>query len=81
MSAIYVNVEVYAGLSVSTALQAMSQLAMRLGIDVWASINGVRVLMRPGDPPQATYTAWEKALRFGNSHASAEIDHKTKVPG
>ncbi len=80
MSAINITVEASLGRSVMEVIQAMAALAMRLGIDVWCPVNGVKVLVRPGDSPQATYTAWEKALQASHSHASAERDGQAGVP-
>ena len=80
MSAISITVEAGLGRGVMEVIQAMGDLAMRLGIDVWCLVNGVKVLVRPGDSAQATYTAWEKAMRAGHRLAIAERDGQAGVP-
>ena len=80
MSAINITVEAGLGRSVMEVIETMATVARRIGIDVWCPVNGVKLLVRPGDAPQATYTAWEKALQAGHSHASAERDNQTRVP-
>lgn len=60
MSALYIDVEVHAGSNITeSVIPGMVGLANRLLIDVWASLNGVRTLARPGDDPAAIIAAWE----------------------
>lgn len=80
MSAIGITVEAKLGRSVLEVIEGMVAVSRRLDVDVWCRVNEVKVLVRPGDAAQATYIAWEKAMRDGHRIAAAIQDHKTRTP-
>lgn len=63
MSRISVSVECRAGSDIHYAIVEMIQLADRLGIDVEAKMNSVKVIVHPGDDPQITSWRWDEALK------------------
>ena len=73
MSDLYIDVQVYGGSSIPKVILEMSELADRIGITIWASLNGVKTLARPGDDPKQIIAAWEEAMREKRSHASAPL--------
>lgn len=58
---LYIDVSVYGGASIPSAIRQIADLANRLQIDAWATLNGVRTLVRPGDNPAETIKAWESS--------------------
>lgn len=60
-SDIYIDVKAYGGADIANVCRDMVDLANRLGITVWASLNGVRTLARPGDDPTALFRQWDRA--------------------
>jgi len=68
---LYLDVEVYAGRNIASAIKEMIQLADRLGIDVWSSLNGVRTMARPGADHKKLHAAWDDALENKKGIASA----------
>ena len=60
-SNIYIDVQAYGGSDIGHVCHDMVALADRLGIAVWATLNGVRTLARPGDNPAALFREWDKA--------------------
>lgn len=69
---LHIDVEVYGGADIPTAIYQMVQLANRIGVDVWASLNGVRTLARPGDDAMLITEEWSRALRRPYKYASAK---------
>lgn len=58
---LYIDVQVYGGSNIpKDVIPEMVALADRLQISVWASLNGVRTLARPGDDAAALAEAWER---------------------
>lgn len=56
------EVKAYGGSHCHECIRDMPALANRIRIDIWSSLNGVRTLVRPGDDPEATISAWEGAF-------------------
>lgn len=75
MSDLYldIGVKVYGGAHIPRVIRQMVGLANRLEISIWADLNGVRTLARPGDNHEAIYEAWDAAITHKHSHASAEV--------
>lgn len=70
-SDIYLDVKVYGGTDISKACRDMVALADRMDITIWAELNGVRVLARPGDDGAALWQAWQDAVQSKASHPMA----------
>lgn len=60
--ALHITVEAYAGGLIPDLIRQQCELADRIGIDVHAKWNGVKVMASPGDDPVALAIAWEKQL-------------------
>lgn len=73
LNCLYMEIEVYGGSDIPTAIQQMVQLANRTGLSIWATMNGVRTLARPGDDAMLITEAWSYALKHSQSHASAPL--------
>ena len=72
LDALHIDVEVYGGSDIPTAIHQMVQLANRTGLSIWASLNGVRTLARPGDDAMLITEEWSRALKRPNyKYASA----------
>lgn len=63
MSDLYLDVQVkaYGGSNIPEVIKQMVALADRIGITVWAELNDVRTLARPGDDAERIWRAWEEA--------------------
>lgn len=71
LESLYLDVEVYAGSNIPDAIRQLSMLSTRLGIGVWASMNGVRVLAKPGDDWRDIERGWDDAIKAKWPTASA----------
>lgn len=70
MSDIYIDVKVYGGTHCHKAIMDMQALADRIGVSVWADLNGVRTLARPGDSWAKIIAAWDFAVANNKEYAS-----------
>lgn len=62
-SDVYLDVKVYGGSDIAKVCRDMVALADRMGITIWADLNDVRTLARPGDDGHALWLAWQEAAR------------------
>jgi len=76
-SDLYIDVQVYGGSHIPDVIRQMVELANRLQISVWAELNGVRTLARPGDDPAAIIASWDEALTSNYKIASDRRAHTT----
>lgn len=78
MSAIYLEVEVYAGQEIKGAIAGMVDVATRIGINVHTTFNDVRILARPNDDADAIHHSWDsemaskKPYKFASSNPTRE---------
>lgn len=72
LDCLYIDVKVYGGSDIPKAINQMVLLANRIGLTVWADLNGVRTLARPMDDPQMITLDWHEALKNKRSHASQQ---------
>lgn len=70
-SDVYLDVKVYGGADIAKVCRDMIELADRLGITIWADLNGIRTLARPGDDPAALWKAWQEAGQSKNAYPRA----------
>lgn len=70
----YIDITPYAGSHLNDVAEEMGALADRLGINVTASFNGVRLLARPGENAMAIPPNYDKAMKAKGEykHASSE---------
>jgi len=68
---LYIEVSVYGGARIPNVIKEMVELADRMKISVWASLNGVRTLARIGDDAEKIHAAWEEAVKLNRSHAAS----------
>lgn len=71
-----IEVSGYGGSDVYEMMQDMLTLANKLGVDIWANINNVRTLARPGDDYESLKEDWDRASArafvHGRQYASAK---------
>ena len=58
---LYIDVSVYPGVDLPEAASQMVILAERLGISVWACMNGVTLAAQPGDNARDLLACWHRA--------------------
>lgn len=79
---LYIDVQVYGGADIPTAIGQMVQLANRTGLSIWATLNGVRTLARPGDDAMLITEEWSQALKRPNyKYASAKKGSPNDIRG
>ena len=71
MSDLSIDVDVYGGTHIPDAIKQMVDLANRMQITIWATLNGVRTLARPGDDAEEIHKAWERAMETDVPHKYA----------
>jgi hypothetical protein len=74
---LYIDLNVYGGAFIPSVIRQMVELANRIGISVWAELNGVRTLARVGDDPEKIHAAWEEAGKLRRSHAASNTSQPT----
>lgn len=68
------DVEVMAGTDIpGEAIPQMIDLANRLGCDVTARCNGIKILARPGDNPKELAGSWEEEVKGYWPHKLAAV--------
>jgi hypothetical protein len=77
LDALHIDVKVYGGKDIPTAIHQMVLLANRTGLSIWAELNGVRTLARPGDDAQMICVDWADAVKHQRSHASQRVIYAT----
>ena len=68
---LYIEVDVYGGSEIVLTCRDLCELATRMGISVWASFNGKRVLAQPDDKWEMLVAAWYLACSTNKAHVSA----------
>lgn len=73
MSSLKIDVGVYGGANISDeVIPEMIALADRLQIHVWAELNGVRTLARPGDSSVRLAIKWQESLSTSKKFATTK---------
>ncbi len=70
MSKLYLQVTAYPGASIVDVAEQMARMAQMLNVSVWACLNGVEVVARPGDTGDELIARWQSERSEPEAQAS-----------
>lgn len=70
---VYLRLEIGAGGTPLEAIEVACRASDRVGVNVILDVNGVEVLIMPGDLPRYVHASWSKALERGAKFAASNV--------